>query len=110
MQLTSNRSLKTWGKNTGFNKNPKNILLVSKTVLGKARKFDNYSFTVLDRSVLPEYIISAYGNLHNNANNNIPLPMYSILNFDSILARYHALKVLQNFVLSHLEYEDSCNK
>ena len=92
--LTDNQSLNAWGELIGFNENPKSILPVPETMCRKARKFDGCSFTTLDGSKLPEFIINTYGNLYDDVDNDTLLPVYFVPNFDSILARYHASIVL----------------
>ena len=64
----------------------------------------------MEGSELKEHASPKHGNLHKDVEKYTPMPLFSIIDFKVMPIRYCASLILQNFVASHLGYEDSKNR
>ena len=72
--------------------------------------FEGNSFTTPYGSSLKAYKSPSYGDLYDNAYEETPMPLHSIIDFNTTPVRCCPSTVLHNYISSHLGYEDSKNR
>ena len=72
--------------------------------------FEGNSFTTPYGSSLKAYKSPSYGDLYDNAYEETPMPLHSIIDFNTTPVRCCPSTMLHNCVSSHLGYEDSKNR
>ena len=109
--LKDNISPNEWVVSIGFNVNRNNMLPVPDYVCFKSKSFDGCSFSIVDSSESPEHTTQKHGHLYDSVAKDAPMPLHSIIDFENIPVRCCASIMLQNYVASHLGYDDSkCGK
>ena len=95
------------GVNIGFNMNPCNMLPIPAELYGKTKLFEGNSFAITDGSALKVCKSPVHSDLYDNAYEEKPMPLYSIIDFNATPVRCCASTMLQNYISSHLGFEDS---
>ena len=72
--------------------------------------FDGCSFATENRSELPSCKPPTFGSRYKDVHPDTPLPDFSLIDFDQQPMRCYASLILQNYVVSHIGYEDSKNR
>ena len=76
----------------------------------KAKRFENCSFTTKDGKELPMHKPPTYDSTYKHIDPGTPVPDFAIIDFNIIPIRCCASFMLQNYVASHIGYEDSKNR
>ena len=86
------------------------MLPVPEELHGKVIFFERNSFTALDGLALKACRSPNYGNLYDDAYEEIPMPLCSIIDSNTMPVGRCTSMMLKNYVSSHLGYEDSKNR
>ena len=100
----------SWGVEIGFKVDSNKLLLVKENEYNKAKLFDGYSFITENGCELPSYKPLTYGHRYKDMHPDTPLPNFSVIDFDKQPIHCCASFILQNYVTSHIGYEDSKNR
>ena len=71
------------GKLIEFGDDLNNMLPVNKEHYYKTKMFQKCSFIIYEGNQFPKYEILAHGNSDEEVKNDTPLPIFSVINFDT---------------------------
>ena len=97
----------SWGTELWLSVDYNELLPAEKTQHNEATLFDGCSFTTENRSELPSCKPSTRGSRYKDVHPDTPLPDFSMIDFDQQPMRWCASLIIQNYVVSHIGYEDS---